>query len=80
VTEKLRRMIDRALDSATADLQKIADDAGISYDTLWAWKTGRRNPSAENLRKLALAIERRGTELAKLAGELERAAKDLERE
>jgi transcriptional regulator with XRE-family HTH domain len=60
-------MIDKALDKATGSLQTIADDAGISYDTLWAWKTGRRNPTPENLARLADALDRRGGELVKLA-------------
>jgi transcriptional regulator with XRE-family HTH domain len=70
VTEKLRRMIDRALDTATVSLQAIADETGVSYDTLWAWKNGRRNPSPENLAALADALERRGGELVKLAEQL----------
>jgi transcriptional regulator with XRE-family HTH domain len=74
VTEKLRRMIDRALDTATVSLQTIADETGLSYDTLWAWKNGRRNPSPENLAALADALGRRGGELARLAEELRKAA------
>ena len=59
-----------ALDAATGNLEAIAEDAGISYDTLWAWKNGRRNPSPENLAKLADALERRGGELTELAKKL----------
>jgi transcriptional regulator with XRE-family HTH domain len=67
-------MIDKALDKATGSLQTIADDAGISYDTLWAWKTGRRNPTPENLARLADALDRRGGELVKLAEALRKEA------
>lgn len=66
-------MIDRALEGATTSLEDIAAAAGITYNTLHAWKTGRRNPSPENLAKLADAIERRGGELQALAEELRRA-------
>ena len=55
-----------------------ADDAGVSYDTLWAWKVGRRNPSPGNLARLAEALERRGGDLTALAEELRKAAEELE--
>jgi len=70
----MRIMITRALDGATASLEEIAEAAGITYDTLYAWKTGRRNPTPENLLRLADAIEGRGGELQELAKELREAA------
>ena len=73
MTEPVREMIERALDIATANLQEIADAAGISYDTLWAWKTGRRNPSPQNLAALADTLERRGVDLAESARQLREA-------
>ena len=78
VTERVRRMIDEALEAATGSLQEIADDAGVSHDTLWAWKTGRRNPSPENLARLADAIDRRGGVLQTLAEDHRKAAEELE--
>lgn len=66
-------MIDRALEGATASLEDIAAATGVTYDTLYAWRTGRRKPSPENLAKLADAIERRGGELQVLAEELRKA-------
>lgn len=63
-------MIEGALDRAVATLEDIARDAGITYDTLYAWKAGRRNPSPENLARLADALERRGGELVELAERL----------
>lgn len=71
MTEQLREMIDRALNRATADIQAIASDAGVSHDTLRAWKNGRRN---RDPRELADAIERRGGELQALAEELREVA------
>ena len=67
-------MLSEALDVAAGSLHEIAEDAGISYDTLWAWKIGRRNPSPKNLAKLADALERRGGELTELAVKLREAA------
>lgn len=74
MTEQVRVMIERALDVATGTLQEIADAAGISYDTLWAWKTGRRNPTPENLQRLADVLEQRGREIEELSEEVRRAA------
>ena len=67
-------MIQEALKVATGSLQEIAEAAGVSYDTLWAWSNGRRNPTPENLAKLADALERRGGELVKLADALRKEA------
>ena len=78
MTEQIRQMIDRALDGATASLEEIAEAAGVTYNTLYAWKTGRRNPTPENIARLAAALERRGGDLQTLAEELRKAAGELE--
>lgn len=67
-------MVARALGAITGGLEQVADEVGVSYNTLWSWKEGRRNPSPENLRKLAEVLERRGGHLRELAGELREAA------
>lgn len=67
-------MIELALDRAAASLEDLANDVGVSYNTLHAWRTGRRNPSPENLARLADALEKRGGELTDLARELREAA------
>ena len=77
MTEPVRVVIERALDIATGNIKEIADAAGISYATLWAWKVGRRNPTPENLAALADALERRGGELQVLAQELREASNDV---
>lgn len=69
-------MIDRALRIVMGNLQELADEAGVSYATLRAWADDRRNPSPENLARLADALERRGGELTELARELREAAGD----
>ena len=63
-------MIQRALDGATASLEEIAEAAGVTYNTLYGWKTGRRNPTRANILRLADALEGRSAELAELAREL----------
>lgn len=70
MTKRLHEMIDQALDRAAASLEDVARDVGVSYETLYAWKNGRRNPSPENLARLADALEKRGGELTELAREL----------
>ena len=69
-------MIERALDGATWSMEEIASAAGISVDSLYAWKVGRRNPTPENVAALADALERRGGELTKLAEALRREARE----
>lgn len=74
MTERVRRMIEKVLERATASLEEIAEEAGVTYNTLYGWKAGRRNPTPENLAKLADALERRSTELAELAEKLRQEA------
>ncbi len=74
MTDRTRRVIVDALEIAPASLQAIADEAGVSYRTLWGWKSGRRNPLPENLTALAAALERRGGEMTELAQKLRKAA------
>jgi transcriptional regulator with XRE-family HTH domain len=71
---RVHTMIAKALDVTTGDLRELAAEVGVSYDTLWAWKSGRRNPSPENLARLADALHRRGGELQALAEELRKEA------
>ena len=66
-------MIAQALQRSATSLQSLADEVGVSYDSLRAWATGRRNPSPENLARLADALERRGGELSELAQKLREA-------
>ena len=78
MTEKVRQMIERALAGATTSLEDIAAATGVTYNSLYAWKTGRRNPSPQNLAHLADALERRGGDLQTLADELRKAVEELE--
>ena len=64
-------IIARVLKAATLSIEELAQQTGISAGTLYAWQSGRRNPSPENLAKLSLALRRRGGKLDRLADELE---------
>jgi transcriptional regulator with XRE-family HTH domain len=64
-------MIEEALDASTGNLRALAAEIGVSYETLWAWKSGRRTPGAENRRRLAEALAARGAKLLALAAEIE---------
>ncbi len=72
--ERTRKMIEQALDGATWSIEEIAAAAGVSVDSLNAWKVGRRSPTPENLSRLADALESRRGELKALAAKLRRAA------
>jgi transcriptional regulator with XRE-family HTH domain len=63
-------MIQQALRTAAGSLEDLAEEVGVTYASLKAWADDRRNPSPENLARLADALERRGGELTKLAAEL----------
>jgi transcriptional regulator with XRE-family HTH domain len=63
-------MIQKALE-LSGDLRSLAEESGLSYDTLYAWRTGRTTPRPHNLRRLAAALRRRSVELQGIAGQLE---------
>lgn len=65
-------MIDRAARIAAGNLEELAAEVGVSYASLKAWIDGRRNPTPDNLRKLADVFARRGGELQQLAEDLRR--------
>ena len=63
-------MIEQVLARAVPSVDAFANEVGVSRATLYAWRNGKRNPSPENLAKLAAVLERRGGELQALATEL----------
>lgn len=50
IEEIRKRLEDRTL-------TKVAEKAGVPYDTLWAVASGRNNPSYETLQKLSIYFE-----------------------
>lgn len=73
-------IIQRVLEATSGGIERLAAELGLHYNTVWSWKEGRRRPSSENLRRLAAALERRGTELHALADDLRRHADQQDRE
>jgi transcriptional regulator with XRE-family HTH domain len=67
-------MIEQALEASTGGLEALAAEVGVSYETLWAWRNGRRTPSPENRLRLAEALARRGANLLELAAKIEASA------
>lgn len=67
-------IVQRALSEGPFMLKQLAEEAGLSYDALRSWATGRRTPQPESLRQLADGLRRRAEVLQELAGELEGAA------
>ena len=60
----------RALRDGPFAMRQLAADAGLSYDVLRSWRSGRRRPNRDSVRKLASGLARRADRLAALASEL----------
>jgi hypothetical protein len=60
----------RALRDGPFAMRQLAADAGLSYDVLRSWRSGRRRPNRDSVRKLASGLARRADRLAALATEL----------
>lgn len=63
-------LIAEAVDLTTGDLTDLAEEAGLSRSTLYAWTTGLRNPSPKNLAALLEILEDRAERLGTIVGEL----------
>jgi transcriptional regulator with XRE-family HTH domain len=68
--ERISQAIGRALAEGPFTIQQLADEAGISYDTLYSWVKGRRVPRPENVRQLASGLEKRADLLREIAEDL----------
>lgn len=69
-TEALGETIRRVLRDAPFAMRQLAADAGLSYDVLRSWRSGRRRPSRASAQRLADGLERRGQQLLDLSREL----------
>jgi transcriptional regulator with XRE-family HTH domain len=67
----------RALEALSPELRTLADEMDVSYATVLAWKTGKRTPGPDNLRKLAAAADRQADGLRGLAVELRRVVSSI---
>lgn len=75
-TELLGETIRRVLRDAPFAMRQLAADAGLSYDVLRSWRSGRRRPSRGSAQRLAEGLERRGQLLLSLARQLRDAAEE----
>jgi transcriptional regulator with XRE-family HTH domain len=66
----------RVLKDAPFAMRQLAADAGLSYDVLRSWRSGRRRPSRASALRLAAGLEGRGERLLDLARELRAAAQE----
>lgn len=69
--ERLAMKAQDAVEELGVSLKKLCEDADLKYNTVMAWRAGRRTPSPENVRKLAQILEERSVTLHKLARDLE---------
>jgi transcriptional regulator with XRE-family HTH domain len=72
--EELRMIVQRALQNGPFSMRQLAEDAGLSYQTLRAWASDLRTPQDEYLSKLAAGFRARADKLHLIAEELDRAA------
>jgi transcriptional regulator with XRE-family HTH domain len=75
-TDPLSEMIRRVLREAPFAMRQLAADAGLSYDVLRSWRSGRRRPSRSSALRLAAGLEARGERLLVLARELRASTED----
>jgi transcriptional regulator with XRE-family HTH domain len=74
--ETLGETIRRVLREAPFAMRQLAADAGLSYDVLRSWRSGRRRPSRGSAQRLADGLERRGERLLALSRQLRRSAEE----
>lgn len=58
------------LQSYAGSYKELAEEAGVSYDSLMRWLRGDRSPRPESLNRIAAAVERKGHALLTNAARL----------
>jgi transcriptional regulator with XRE-family HTH domain len=76
LSDPLSEMIRRVLREAPFAMRQLAGDAGLSYDVLRSWRSGRRRPSRASATRLAAGLEARGQRLLLLSQELRSALEE----
>ena len=71
---ELRTLMSRAADAASYSGRKMMESAGLSWQSLAAWKAGTRRPRAENIHAVGHALLLRGDRIRRIGLELIRAA------
>lgn len=64
-------LIAEAVELTAGELTDLAEEAGVSRSTLYAWTTGLRNPSARNLASLLTILENRRERLGRIVEALQ---------
>lgn len=70
----LRHLLSRAADAASYSGKKMMASAGLSWQSLAAWKAGTRRPRAESIHAVGHALLLRGDRIRRIGFELIRAA------
>lgn len=65
--EPLFDAVQDALRDGHCTTRSLAAEAGLSYDLLRSWRSGRRRPTRESALRLSAALERRGERLIRAA-------------
>lgn len=65
------KTIEQALSAVTPSLRDVAEWVDAPYGTVRAWRLGTRNPSPEQVARLARALRRQSALLIKTAEKLE---------
>ena len=73
----LRQLLSRAAEAASYSGKKMMESAGLSWQTLAAWKAGTRKPRAESIRAVGHALLVRGDRIRQIGQELIRAAEQV---
>jgi transcriptional regulator with XRE-family HTH domain len=68
----LRRLIVRALQTASPSVEEIAARLGLSTSALRYYRLGKREPSADTVRDLAAVLRRQAAKLEVMAEQLEK--------
>ena len=70
----LRSLLSRAAEAASYSGKKMMESAGLSWQSLAAWKAGTRRPRAESIHAVGHALLLRGDRIRRIGLELIRAA------
>ena len=65
-------LVRNALREAPFAMRQLASESGLSYDVLRSWRSGRRHPNRESVRRLADGLAARAERLNNLSRELRR--------
>ena len=73
----LRHLLSRAAEAASYSGKKMMESAGLSWQTLAAWKAGTRKPRTESIRAVGHALLVRGDRIRQIGLELIRVAEQV---